>query len=506
MGVLLELATARPDALAVDDLTRTRTYAELVDRATRGAHLLSDTFGVGAGDHAAFVLGNRVELVELTVAAMLAGAWITPVNGHLTAEEIGYVLDDSGARVVFCDAEHEDRVRPVAGGRPVVLAGDELDGLLADADDTPVDPGGPPGATMCYTSGTTGRPKGVKRARAATVEAALRGLDAYGRAIGLDGGGPHLVTGPLYHAAPLGFALMDLGNGAPLVLMPRWDAARALALLAERAVRNTHLVPTMFVRLLRLPEDVRARFDPSGLGTVLHGAAPIAPAVKRRMLEWWGPVLVEYWGGSEGGVVTLVDSAGWLAHPGTVGRPVRGYEVFAVGPAGERLRPGATGTLYARLPGVEEVFAYHGDPDKTARAHLGPGTYTLGDVGRVEADGFVYLSDRAAHTIISGGVNVYPAEVEAVLAEHPAVGDVAVFGVPDDEWGESVYAVVEPAPGVAPGPALEADLVAFARAHLAGYKVPRRIEFDRELPRTPTGKLAVRTLRDRHWAGRERAI
>jgi len=504
--VLFELAAARPDAPALDDLTRTRTRGELVDRATRVAHLLRDSFGVGPDDHAAMVVGNRVEVVELVLGSILAAAWLTPVNWHLTAEEIAYLLDDSGARVVFTDPDHEDTVRSVAEGRPVVVVGDELDRLLAGAPDTPVELSGPPGATMCYTSGTTGRPKGVKRARAASIRASLAGLDDYGRAIGLDGSGPHLVTGPLYHAAPLGFALMDLGNGAPLVIMPRWDEARALELLADRGVRTTHLVPTMFVRLLRLPEEVRAGFDPSGLGTVLHGAAPITPAVKRRMIDWWGPVLVEYWGGSEGGVVTLVDSPTWLARPGTVGRAIRGHEVFAVGPDGRRLGSDQVGTLYARSPAGDEVFSYHRDPDTTARAFLRSGTYTLGDVGRVDAEGFVYLSDRLANTIISGGVNIYPAEIEAVLAEHPAVGDVAVFGIPDDEWGESVAAAVEPAPGVAPGPALEVELAAFARRRLAGFKVPRTFVFEAHLPRTPTGKLAVRVLRDRYWEGRDRRI
>ena len=241
---------------------------------------------------------------------------------------------------------------------------------------------------------------------------------------------------------------------------------------------------------------------------MLHGAAPIAPTVKRRMIEWWGPVLVEYWGGSEGGVTTLVDSRDWLAHPGTVGRALPQWEVFAVDGSGRRLSAGGEGLLYSRHKTEPGVFAYHADEAKTARAYLegDAHAFTLGDLGRVDAEGYVYLTDREASTIISGGVNIYPAEIERVLAEHPAVADVGVFGVPDDEWGESVKAAVQLAPGRRPSPDLAADILTFARAHLAGYKVPRTIDFEAELPRTPAGKLTVRRLRDRYWQGRERRI
>ncbi|HZO07958.1 MAG TPA: AMP-binding protein, partial [Myxococcota bacterium] len=359
---------------------------------------------------------------------------------------------------------------------------------------------------MIYTSGTTGRPKGVKRRGAPRLGDALAAQAAYARRIGLDGSGPHLVTGPLYHSAPLMFAIYDQAAGAPVIVMPRWDAREALRALAERGVHHTHLVPTMFVRLLRLPEEERARFRAPELHSVLHGAAPIAPAVKRAMIEWWGPILLEYWGGTEGGVNTFVGSEEWLAHPGTVGRAVPGFEVFAVDALGRRLPPGEEGALYCRNAKAPRPFEYHGDARKTADAYLDPHTFTLGDVGRVDALGYVHLADRGSHTIISGGVNIYPAEIEHVLQEHPAVADVAVFGVPDDEWGESVKAVVQPEPGCTPGPALAAELLAFARARLAGYKVPRSLDFDPALPRTPAGKLAVRVLRERHWRGTGRRI
>jgi long-chain acyl-CoA synthetase len=260
------------------------------------------------------------------------------------------------------------------------------------------------------------------------------------------------------------------------------------------------------VRLLRLPEAERAAFRAPKLELVLHGAAPIAPAVKRQMIDWWGLVLVEYWGGTESGVITSIGSQEWLAHPETVGRALPGYEVFAADDDGRGLPPGETGMLYARHARTAKMFEYHADPQKTASSYLGAGAFTLGDIGRVDAEGYVALADRSAHTIISGGVNIYPAEIEGVLQEHPAVADVAVFGIPDDEWGEQVKAAVELVKGQAPSPALAAELLAFARARLAGYKVPRSLDFEEALPRHPSGKLYVRRLRDRYWQGRERKI
>jgi long-chain acyl-CoA synthetase len=327
-----------------------------------------------------------------------------------------------------------------------------------------------------------------------------------GMAIGLDGSGAHLVTGPLYHAAPLLFAIYDMLNGAPVVVMPRWDEREALALLRDREIHHTHLVPTMFVRLLRLADAERAAFAAPSLQVVLHGAAPIAASVKERMIAWWGPRLVEYWGGTESGVVTLVDSAEWLAHPGTVGRALAHWDVFAVDEAGARLPAGTTGALYSRHRDLAEPFVYHRDAEKTARAYLDGGALTLGDVGWVDAAGYVFLCDRKSHMIITGGVNVYPAEVEQALIAHPAVADVGVFGIPDDEWGETVKAAVELVPGVAASPALEAELLAFARDRVAGFKVPRSIDFEPALPRHPTGKLLVRELREKYWRGRERRI
>ena len=517
--MILDHAHARPHELALDDLTRQRTWAELVERATRLAHHLRGELALGPDDHVAVLMGNRVEFVEIILGALMAGVWITPINWHLQADEITYIVRDSEARVLFTDDDLVDTARVAigdgvdeAGTRAgsilptIVTAGYEFDARLATASCERVQLDGPAGGTMIYTSGTTGRPKGVKRARPASLGAALESHAASGRALGLDGAGTHLVTGPLYHAAPLMFALYDMANGAPMVIMPRWTAEQTLELIRDRSVAHTHLVPTMFVRLLRLPEAARTSFDPTPLRLVLHGAAPVGPEVKRQMIAWWGEKLVEYWGATEGGFCTLVDSRDWLANEGTVGRATPPFEVFAVADDGTRLPAGETGALYCRHRTLDRPFEYHCDPDKTAAAFLAPGTFTTGDVGFVDAGGYVYLSDRKSNMIISGGVNIYPAEIEHVFQGHPAVADVAVFGIPDDEWGESVHAAIELEPGVAPGPDRADELLAFAREHLARYKIPRAIDFHDVLPRHPTGKLLVRLLREPFWKDRSRRI
>ncbi len=507
---LLDVAAADPHAPAVDDLERTRSRGELVDRAVRLGRWLVGDGGVPPAGHVSMLMGNRVEMVDLLVAAQLSGTWITAINYHLTAPEVAYIVEDSGSTILFTDPDHEAVARAAVAQAPgdvaVVVAGPELDALARAGSDEPFPLDGPGGGTMLYTSGTTGRPKGVKRVRQGSLGATLAVGAAAGMVLGLDGKGPHLVTGPLYHAAPLGFAAIDLANGAELVLMPRWDEGHCLDLIEERSVRNSHIVPTMCVRLLRLPDERRAAFDASSLSTVLHGAAPIAPQVKQRMIEWWGPVLTEYWGSTEGGVFTLVDSTAWLTKPGTVGKAIQTYEVFAVDGDGTRLPPGEVGTLYTHNLVTDEVFEYHQAPEKTDAAHLAPGTFTMGDVGHVDEDGYVFLSDRAANMIISGGVNIYPAEIERELIDHPAVADVAVFGIPDDEWGEQVKAAVELVDGYEASPELETDILRFARARLAGYKVPRTIDFEAELPRHPTGKLYTRLLRDKYWSDRATAV
>ncbi len=513
---LFDLARSRPDEIVLDDeVGRRRGRAELLDRATRWGRWWHGSLGVPPGGGVAVVLPNRVEMVEVVLGATLSGARVTPVNTALTPDELAFVLRDCGAPVVVCDRTTRSLVDAAVGGEPgpdpgvTVIDVDDpavVAALLA-APDEPFPLDGPSGATMAYTSGTTGRPKGVVRSRAPRLGDQLGAIAGTGAAIHLDGGGTHLVTGPLHHAAPLGYAVMDLLLGAPLALLGRFDAEATLAALRDREVRATHLVPTMCVRLLRLPDAVRDAVRLPALRTVLHGAAPISPTVKRRMIEWWGPVLVEYWGASESGVITIATSREWLDHPGTVGRALPAFEVWAVGSDGDRLPAGDPGVLVARRRDGGPAFEYFGDPVKTEASRIGD-AFTIGDIGSVDADGWVHLSDRTSNMIITGGVNVYPAEVEAVLGDHPAVADVAVFGIPDDEWGEQVRAAIEPTEAWrdVPTDELAAAVLAHAREHLARYKVPRSVELHAVLPRADTGKLAVRLLRAPHWDGRERAI
>jgi len=497
---LFERARTTPHDLAVDDLERRLTWSELADRVHRVAHHLHDACGLRPGDHVAVLVTNRAEYAEILLGALWAGVIVTPVNWHLAPSEVRYILHDSGARLLFLDPVLADRAEGTSV--PSLLLGPPYEAALAGASAAPVPLEAPVGATMAYTSGTTGLPKGVLRFRPPNLRGALAAYARAGTLFGLDGRGPHLLAGPMYHAAPGLFALYDLVNGAPLVMMPRWDERLALRLIEERRIRHTHLVPTMFVRLLRLPEEERTHHDLSSLSLVHHGAAPIAPDIKRAMIAWWGPVLVEYWGATEGGVYTLIDSEDWLAHPGSVGRAIETFEVFAVDDEGRRLGPDQVGRLYCRHREREDVFVYHGDPAKTAASYLSPGVFTAGDVGRVDAEGYVFLEGRRSDLILSGGVNVYPAEVAAVLSRHPAVVDVAVFGIPDPEWGEVVHAVVELDPGLQPSDALADALCSHARSELAGYKVPRAIDFVAALPRHPNGKVRLHELREAYAASR----
>ncbi len=452
------------------------------------------------------LMGNRVEFVELMLGALFAGVNLAPINWHLSSEEMRYVLDDSRARAFFVDpalSEAADTTEPTC---PALTAGPELDEALSAAPGTPLPLDSPAGGPLLYTSGTTGRPKGVVRPTVLTIAESLSAAGEAARTFHMTGVGPHLVTGPLYHGSPYGFASMELNLGASILIMPRFDASQMLELIAERAVCTTHLVPVMMTRMLQLPDPERAAFDPSPLCCVLHGAAPVSIAVKRRMIEWWGPRLIEYWGSSEGGAYCIATSEEWLAHPGTVGRPVEHYEVFAVDEEGQRKGVGEVGLLYCRNTLDDEPFQYWNAPEKTRGVYLSPGTFTNYDMGSIDAEGYVYLSDRASDMIISGGVNIYPAEVEAVLIEHGAVADVAVFGIPDAEWGEAVKAAVQLAPDATGGPALEREILKWARGHIAGFKLPRSIDFETELPRLTTGKLYKRKLREPYWKGHTRNI
>ena len=358
---------------------------------------------------------------------------------------------------------------------------------------------------MMYTSGTSGRPKGVRRPL--TGEDPDQVPPTAGWFFGLFGLAPlddhvHLCCSPLYHTAVLNFATIPIQLGHPVVLMDHFEPEGLLALVERHRVTHTHMVPTQFRRLLALPRPVRDRYDTSSLRNVIHSAAPCPPDVKRQMIEWWGPVVTEYYAASEGGG-TAITARDWLTHPGSVGTACLGTEVRVLDENGEDVPPGQTGLVYLRMG--TSAFDYHHDEEKT-RASRARGMFTVGDLGYLDADGYLYLCDRQSDVIISGGVNVYPAEIEAALSGHPAVADAAVFGIPHDDWGEEIKAVVQPAPDAEPGPDLTADLLAHLAGRVAKFKLPHTIDYVAELPRDPNGKLYKRRLRDPYWTGRDRSI
>ncbi|MEV0083998.1 AMP-binding protein [Saccharopolyspora sp. NPDC050642] len=498
-----EIAAARPQRPAViaDDGGRT-TFGELRAWSDRIAAGLLE-LGLAPDDTVAVVLSNEPAFLAVQLATSQLGLYLTPVNWHLTAAEAGYILRDSEARVLVADARFAATAAEAAdlAGIPAdrrfaatQVAGwrhlDELAGL------SPL-PCPPPdrrlmGATMLYTSGTTGHPKGVrKRRRTATPEQALaRSLPLGSRRYGtVPGDGAHLVVAPLYHAAPNGFATSSLHLGQTVVLMQKWQPERTLQLIQEHRITSTHMVPTMFHRLLALPEDVRRSYDVSSLKFAVHAAAPCPVEDKRAMLDWWGPVIYEYYSSTEGGGAA-VNPHEWLEHPGTVGRAWEGAEVKILDEDGAPVPAGAVGAVWIRN---DDPFVYHNDPEKTATAWR-DGFFTAGDMGFLDEDGWLYLADRRSDLIISGGVNIYPAEIEAALLAHPAVSDAGVIGLPDPEWGSTVHAVVELTAGTDPGDRLSHELLDFCERRLARYKCPRSLEF-RSLPRTPTGKLSHSALR-----------
>jgi long-chain acyl-CoA synthetase len=486
-------AQHRPDVPAIVAPTGDRTFAELNARANQLVRALR-RLGLRAGDGVALLCTNRAEFAEVGAACQRAGWRLTTVNWHLIADEAGYIVDNCEAKALVADVAlasvADGARRPPGCVVALAIAGDiegfrsyddELAGESgADIDDPAL------GSSMLYTSGTTGRPKGVHR-RDTPPPSAIN-LFAY------RDGDRHLCTGPLYHAAPLAFSLTTpIAQGVGVVLMEQWDAEAALALVESHGITHTHMVPTMFHRLLSLPPEVRARYDVSTLRSVLHGAGPCPVAVKRRMIEWLGPVVWEYYAATEGSGC-FVDSDTWLARPGTVGKPADG-QVMVGDIDGRALPPGETGLVFLKAPAIGR-FEYFKDTDKTESAYRGD-YFTLGDMGYVDDDGYLFLTDRSANLIISGGVNIYPAEVDAVLLEHPAVGDAATIGVPDDEWGERVVAVIELQPGREPSPELARELVAHCRARLAHYKCPQLVEFMDRLPRQDNGKIYKRVLRER---------
>ncbi len=521
MAQLVRSFTERKgDEVAITDEWGSSTWAAFNDRVNQVIHLLRGR-GLGAGDTIAVMSGNRRELFEVVVAAAHASMIVVPVNWHWVSEELAYVLGDSDARAIFVEDQFGDVARVavtderargcgerfVIGDGRVEGFGGYDDALAGYGVDEPV--GQASGGPMFYTSGTTGFPKGVRSSINDTgndLELIKISAAVVSGALGIPENGVTLLDGPAYHSAQLALSLYPLlALGSQLVMRQHFDAASFLELVDQHRVTNVHMVPTQFARLLKLPEDVRARFDGSSLVSVIHGAAPCPVSIKRSMIDWWGPVLTEYYGGTESGFLTIITGGEWLEHPGSVGRARPWCEIMIVNDEQQPCAVGETGQIYFRSRGGGD-FRYNKSEDKTKAAHLEPGVGTIGDVGHVDADGYLFLSDRKIDMIVSGGVNIYPAEVEGVLVTHPAVADAAVFGIPDDEMGEQVKAAIELVAGVDATPELAGELIAFCREHLAGYKCPRTIDFEARLPRSPTGKLFKRLLRDPYWAGVGRNI
>ncbi|WP_193789656.1 acyl-CoA synthetase [Nocardiopsis halophila] len=505
-------ARAHPDRLAcVDPDGAEHTAGALLARANRLVQALR-ALGLRTGDGICGLTPNGSDGLTLYLAALQAGLYYTPVNWHLTGPEIGYITADSGAKAFFVherfaaegprgaeEAALPKEARIGFGDVPGFVPFDAFIGGRPDH----LPEGRTAGQTMHYTSGTTGRPKGVRRALSGLDpdDAAELGTALFGF-FGIEPGpgNAHLVTAPTYHTAVTQFSTTALHMGHTVVYMDGWDAEEFLRLVERHRITSTHMVPTHFKRLLHLPEQVRARYDVSSMRWLVHGAAPCPEQVREAMFAWWGECVFEYYAATEGGG-TVQRPEDRHAHPGSVGRPWPITELRIVGADGRALPPGETGTVYMRMLGPD--FEYKGDRRKTDEARL-DGFFTLGDIGRLDEDGHLYLSDRTSEVIISGGANIYPAEIEKELLTHPEVMDAAVFGVPDDDWGEQVKAVVEPAEGSEPGPALAARLMDHLQGRLARMKHPRSIDFIAQMPREPNGKLPKRRLRDPYWENREK--
>jgi long-chain acyl-CoA synthetase len=474
------------------------SYGELAERTNRLSNLLLAR-GLGSGDHIAFLLGNSVTTYEVALACIQLGIIYTPINRSLTADEAAYIITDCGARAFIAEEQFAaaatgalEQISPDVAIRfsiGAIPGFESVDEAVAQCPAT-LPPRGLAGAPFYYTSGTTGRPKGVLRPALGRQPLAdvLAAFIKVAKVNGCDRDGTYLVQGPLHHSGPLGSSLNVLHAGATVILMGKWDAVTVLEMIQKYHVCSTLMVPTMFHRLLALPEDVRSRYDVSSIrsGVVKHGSAQVPVAVKQAMIDWFGPVLMETYGGQEG-VIATVNSTDWLAHPGTVGRPKVALEI--IDENGKLCGPGEVGTIYAALGDVEYFHA----PEKTESSRRGE-YFTMGDMGYLDRDGWLYLVDRRVDLIISGGVNIYPAEVEATLLQHPGVADVAVIGVPNAEWGHEVKAIVQVKDG-APAPT-EAELIDYCRDHIAKYKCPRTVDFVAALPRDPLGKLQRWQLRD----------
>jgi long-chain acyl-CoA synthetase len=492
----------------------TVTYRELEARSNRLAHLLR-AVGLKRLDHYAIFMENHTRFIECCAAGERSGLYYTAVNSFLTAGEVTYIVNNSLSRVLITSqAKREIAIAALSDCPKVELCliadgpgeGSRVYNLAEATAEFPATPIADEslGCAMLYSSGTTGRPKGVLRpSPTQPPDEPLSTIAARQKFWRFREGQVYLSPAPLYHSAPLSGVGGTIRRGGTVVVMERFDPEHFLALVEKHRVTHTQLVPTMFSRMLKLPEAVRRAYDLSPLEAAIHAAAPCPVPVKRAMIDWWGPIILEYYSATEAMGMTFCDSAEWLAHPGTVGRSVFG-ELHVLDDAMREVPVGETGKIWFR---TASPFEYFNDPVRTAEVHSPDRTMsTLGDIGHVDEEGYVYLTDRASFMIISGGVNIYPQECENLLVTHPKAADAVVFGVPNEEMGEEVKAVVQLMPGLTPGAEVEAELIAFCREHLARHKCPRSIDFEAELPRLPTGKLYKAHLRERYWKGHESRI
>jgi long-chain acyl-CoA synthetase len=509
-------ASTHPDqpAIIMGGSGEAVTFRQYEDGSNQAAQLLRAA-GLRRGDHIAVFMENSPQLLMVEGAAERTGLYYTLINTYLSPSEVAYIISNSRSRVLFSSAARRPVAEEAAAQCPELerklMAGpgepppgwDSLEKAVAAF---PAEPVGDQsiGAAMLYSSGTTGQPKGVLRPLPeGPPDQALPVMEFVKAMFGFRPGMTYLNPAPLYHSAPQASVAASLRMGCTAVVMEHFDPEQWLALVDRHKVTNCQMVPVMFGRLLRLPEEVRTAYDTSSLECIVHAAAPCPVPVKQAIIDWLGPIVTEYYGATEANGFTFCDSSQWLAHPGTVGKPILG-ELLILDEEGQPCPPGTDGTIWFR---GATAFEYFEDPAKTdAGRREGGLTSTVGDVGHVDDEGYLYLTDRKSYMIISGGVNIYPQETENLLATHPAVLDVAVIGVPNEDLGEEVKAVVQPADPAAAGPELEAELIAWCRDRLAHFKCPRTVDFADELPRHPTGKLYKRLLRDKYWAGHQTSI